>query len=811
VYTIAVRRLHLVLALCLCLILAKIGGLAQSPASPVKSFQGSARTASLAQDPRAMEEMLQRLGLRREDVLRQAESLGIPPEQYLMTLLARIESDSLSRDSVKAPELPTNEPAQPSISPGEPPVSRPAATGPGGLPYFGYDVFVSVPRAFEPTAAGPVDPEYIIGADDVLKLTVWGQVEIQQELTVDREGRVFIPTVGQVLVTGMSLHEATEKLRRQMARSYSGLVSRPPTAWLDLTVARLRPKRVFVMGEVYKPGGYTMASQSTVFSALYSVGGPSVNGSLRDIRVVRGGTVITHVDLYDYLTGADRTNDLRVQDNDIVFVPMRGITASVRGEVRRPAIYELKAGEGLSALLRLAGGVLPTAYDVQAQIDRIRPFGKRPGGVDDRIVVDVPLRAVLQQGADAMVADGDEVRIFPVLDERRNFVSIDGSVWRPGRYELGVIRTVRGLIAAAAGIQPRTYTAFAHLTRLNADLMTRRIISFDLARLLQDSTHDIILEPRDQVHIYSTEIVEVKQQYVTVRGSIKNPGQYPLNAGMTLKDLIPLAGGYTEDAELLEAEVSRVRPADLRGDTLAVVYLPVLPRSFSPGTDTMIGGEPDGGEFFLLHRDEILVRPNPAYITQQHVRVTGDIRYPGTYSIRRRGERLSELLERAGGPTRTSYMGGARFFRGGERLLLDFKGAFEQKDLQHDVVMLDGDSLYIPSKPHTVLVSGEINNPGLLSFIEGADVLDYIDRAGGLTDSSNYAVLIKPTGESRRVDFGLFSRNPTVPEGSMIEVLKVPPPGPEGAPVDISGTIRDSFAILMSAATVAFIVWQVSQ
>jgi polysaccharide export outer membrane protein len=156
-------------------------------------------------------------------------------------------------------------------------------------------------------------------------------------------------------------------------------------------------------------------------------------------------------------------------------------------------------------------------------------------------------------------------------------------------------------------------------------------------------------------------------------------------------------------------------------------------------------------------------------------------------------------------------MGGAQFFRGGERLLLDFEDAFIRKDLRHDVIMLDGDSLYIPPKPHTVLVAGEINNPGFLSFIEGEDVMDYIDRAGGLTDSANYAVLIKPTGESRRVDFGLFSGDPQVPEGSTIEVLKIPQTTTEARPVDIGGTIRDTFAILTSAVTIAFIVWQVSR
>lgn len=276
---------------------------------------------------------------------------------------------------------------------------------------------------------------------------------------------------------------------------------------------------------------------------------------------------------------------------------------------------------------------------------------------------------------------------------------------------------------------------------------------------------------------------------------------------MTLTDLIPLAGGYTEDAELLEAEVSRITPEGLTGDSLAIILHPRLPATFS----VEVTGSGTTFNFRLQHRDELLIRPNPFYKTQLNITIAGDVRYPGVYSIQKRGERLSEVLERAGGPTRTSYMGGALFYRAKKRLLLDFKEAYEEKNLLHDVIMLGGDSIYIPSKPHTVLVTGEVNNPGLLSFIDGDDLEDYIDRAGGLTDSSNYAVLIKPTGESRRVDFGWFSSNPDVPEGSTIHVIKVPPPPAEGQPFDVSATIKDVFAIVSSAATLAFIVYQVSK
>ena len=207
----------------------------------------------------------------------------------------------------------------------------------------------------------------------------------------------------------------------------------------------------------------------------------------------------------------------------------------------------------------------------------------------------------------------------------------------------------------------------------------------------------------------------------------------------------------------------------------------------------------------------MLIHHNPDYSIQKTIKLTGDITYPGTYSIRHKGEKLSEILNRAGGPTKTSYFGGTRYFRNGERVLVDLAEAYYDKNPQQDILMLAGDSLYVPSDPHTVLVVGEVNNPGLLTFLDGDDVNNCIDRAGGLTDSAEYAVLIKPTGESRRVNFGLFRADPDVPDGSSIVVLKTPAPGPEEKGIDWATTIKESFAILSAAATITFIAYQVGR
>jgi protein involved in polysaccharide export with SLBB domain len=768
--------------------------------------------------PEQIEAKIKEYGLTREQAEAKARELGIDLNTYLQQQSKSAPPSQLQQPQSQGPLAP-QESALTSVSSKEPPseARKPAPTGPMGLPYFGYDVFAQVPAAFEPTAAGPVDPEYVVGAGDVLRLTVWGQVEMQSELVVDKEGRIFIPTVGQVLVSGQSLEATIGKLKNQMSRSYSGLVSHPPTVWMDLTIAKLRPKRLYMMGEVEKPGGYTVSSYATVFNTLYSIGGPTVRGSLRDVRVLRGDKLIARVDLYKYFTGAGETDDIRVQNNDVIFVPARGKTVSINLEVRHPAIFELLPAEHLKTLLEYAGGALSTAYLERVQVDRIIPFNERTPGGPERRVIDINFREILNKGKDYDLVDGDRVSVYSVQDLRKNVVTISGAVMRPGRYQLENTPTIRGLVEAAEGLDPKAYTAIAHIFRFNDDLLTQRIIPFSLKEVLERPAADFPLNQRDEVVVYSTEVIETKNRYVTINGEVRSPGRYALRANMTLNDLVPMAGGYTEAAERLEAEVSRVIVRPALGDSIAVLYHPFLPHSFE--AERMPGGLDSlsmeeclrRGQFPLQHRDEVLIRPNPSFREPQTVRIEGDIQYPGTYTLQRKGELLSEILERAGGPTSTSYLGGAEFIRRGQRLLVDFGQIYGRKDHDHDVIMMGGDRITIPSRPHTVAVGGEVNKPGLLSFDPGGDVSDYIDRAGGLTDSANYAILTSPTGESRRVNFGFLRSNPTVLEGSSILVTRMPPAPAEGKPADITGTIKDIFAILSGAATIIFIVWQTTK
>jgi polysaccharide export outer membrane protein len=805
-----VKRPHVVAFICAAFIFCLP---ARLPAQTRDSVKQQAESQLKQMTPGQIDAKIKEYGLTRREAEERAQELGIDLSTYLQ-----------QRQGIKPPEAmpkPLPEEALPGKEQ-EPPRKRDSLEtliprGVDSLVYFGYEIFSGVPAAFEPTAAGPVDPDYVIGSDDVLRVTVWGQAEFQYELTVDKEGRIVIPTVGPVLVSGLTLQKAYEKLKKELSRSYSGLLARQPTVWLDLTLARLRPKRVYVMGRVRKPGGYIVSSYATVFNSLYSIGGPTVEGSLRDVRVIRGDRVIAHVDLYKYLTGAEQTDDIRIQNNDIVFVPPRGKTVSIRSEVRYPAIFELLGSENLRKLLEYAGGALSSAYLERVQIDRIIPFSDRTEGGPERLVIDVNFRAILNERKDYELHDSDRVSIFPILDPGRNIVTITGSVLRPGRYQIEEAGSVRSLVRAAEGLERDAYTRIAHIFRLNDDWVTRRIIPFDLQRALDNPAEDVPLRSRDSVIVYSTQLTEVRNRYVTVYGEVKSPGRYLFRANMTLGDVIAMAGGYTEAAERLEAEVSRINTRGFGGDTLAILLHPKLPQDLSayPSGPVMDSASVrdllSRGEFVLQHRDEVLVRANPNFRSLQNVIVGGDIKFPGVYSIRKRGERLSELLARAGGPTTTSYFGGAQLFRRGQRLLVDVEEVYRNRTPEQDVVLLPGDSLVVPPHPYTVLVTGEVNRSGLLSFVKGDDVMDYIERAGGLTDSSWYGILTRPTGESRRVDFGFLRARPEVFEGSQIWVKKIPPPEPEKGGESTATTIKDMFAIAMSAATIITLIWQVTK
>jgi protein involved in polysaccharide export with SLBB domain len=779
----------------------------------------------------------------------------------------------------------------------------------GGLKYFGYDLFKEIPASFEPAAVGPIDPGYLIGPGDVLRIYLWGAVEFQYELTVDNQGTIFIPTAGQFFVSGVAYSDLQIKLTHFLSKFYEGLNANPPTVFLDISIAKLRPIKIFVMGEVARPGGYNVSSFATVFNALYSIGGPMESGSLREIRVIRNNKVLTKVDIYDYLLKGQLIGDVRLQNNDMIFIPPRGKTVGLKGEILRPAYYEVKPDENFKKLLEYAGGLKSTAYIGRASVERIIPFEERKKFELEKEIIDINLSEIItNKTPDFQLADGDIITLYLISEKIENFVTIKGSVFRPGKYDISQVANISDLVSKAEGVKPDTYFEKADifrtrldlslefitinlkkalegdpennlklqkldkvkiysiwdlidrknvsisgyvknpttlpyadsltlydlvfgagglqdpffrgkafllrgdLIRVNPDGLTTSIIPFDLEKLLYDKSVNINLMPGDRVIIYSGDVDKVLDKFVSIKGEVKNPGKFPLSTNMCPSDLILMAGGFTEQSLRTEVYVNRVRPNGYPGEKISETFKVTLPLTFlkekvEDNQDTI---SVDNNKYFRLqYNDIVVVRKNPNYEPQRIVNIRGDVKFPGVYVIENRNETVLDLLNKAGGPNSEGFLFGAVYTRAGKRLNVNLEELYMDKNQKHNIYLSNNDDIFIPKKPNTVFVTGEVNHAGLFKFVEGESVKDYIEKAGGRTDSANFAVYLKPNGESQKVNFGWFTSDPEVFDGSIIEVTRIPPEPKSEITFDLGITVRDVFAIVVSAVTIIVLARQI--
>ena len=841
-----------------------------------------------------------------DDARALAKQYGVNYDQFIQMYIMGERDILLPQTQIELPAVETDT-QQPEQASDEQKIEEPIiTTQPAekkGLEYFGYSLFEKIPTAFEPAAVGPVDPGYLIGPGDVLRLYLWGAVELQYELNVDNQGTVFIPTAGQIFVSGVPYSELKNKMTSYLSKFYEGLTANPPTVFLDISLAKLKPIKIFVMGEVSKPGGYTISSFASVFNALYSVGGPLASGSLREIRVIRNNNVITKVDLYDYLLKGQLIGDVRLQNNDMVFIPPRRKAVSVLGEVLRPAIYELRGGENLKKLLEFVGGLKATAYTGRVQVARIKPFEQRKKFELEKELVDVDLTDLLQNpSADFILSDGDLVAVYPISEKFINYVTIEGAVLRPGAYEVSKVRRLSDLIYEAEGVLPeayfskadiirtrpdetyqfisvdlskaldgdplnnielqprdsvkiysiyelvekktvsisgyvkkpvslpfadsltlydvvfragglqdpifrgRAFTLRGDVVRINPDGLSTRIIPFNLEKLLREKSVNIDLEPGDKIYIYKGDVEKVLDKSVRIEGEVRNPGQFPLSSNMTPMDLILQAGGFNERSLRTEVYVNRIKPNGYQGEKISEsLVIPMAPSFYKSTSDEFEGVDTvniTSNTFILQHKDIVVIRKNPNYQDQRVISISGEVNKPGTYVLESKNETLFDLMIKAGGSTSEAFLFGTQFNRDGKKLVVDVEALFYDEDQSENVFLHGGDKIFIPKKPNTVVVDGEVNNPGLYRFIEGLSVKDYIDNAGGTTDSANYAVYRKANGESNRVNFGFLTGNPKVYDGSVIIVTKEPPPKGEGVAFDLGRTVLDVFALLASVVTV---------
>src|SRR2546426_2439557 len=533
---------------------------------------------------------------------------------------------------------------------------------------FGVDVFRRTTTQFLPLLAGPVPADYRLGPGDAVVLILTGEVELAYTLQVTREGFVLIPQVGQVFVSNLTLDQLRGVLRARLGRVYSGL--RDGTTHFDISVANVRANQVYVVGEVNQPGAYQISALATALTALSAAGGVTEQANMRRIEIQRLGKTAATLDLYGYLLRGDTRSDIRLETGDVVFVPVHGTRVRVTGAVTRSAIYELNAGETLADLIRAAGGFRPDAALQRVSVYRTLPAAQRTSGLPPRTVIDVRLSPVPvgdPVGRDAeirgsvlvppfAVEDGDSVVSDSIpLRGVRNFVGIKGNVYLPGRYGLDPGMRLSGLVKRAGGLRPATYAGRAHVERLNPADSTRIVLPVELP---SDSTkrwkEDPELREYDIVTIYGRPEMR-DSMYVAISGMVNEPGQYPWRQGMTLRDLVLMAHGPKIGAYLKEAEVARL-PADRSHGELAQTVREPMDSTYLFDRDSLgrYVGPPGlpfpakgAAEVPLEPFDNVLILRQPDFELQRTVKISGEVRFPGTYALRSKDERLSDLIDRS--------------------------------------------------------------------------------------------------------------------------------------------------------------------
>lgn len=763
--------------------------------------------------PLSDSEILRRLqdsGISASEIRRELERRGQDPasaDPWLDVLEGRSSEVPEGTSSASLMEVLNQSPEAAS-----PEIEAPLEADPDpGPPIFGRELFRQATSEFQPLALGPAPAGYRVGPGDELILVLTGDVEQAFELTVSREGWIVIPDVGQITVQGRTMEGVREVLFQRLSTRFSGLRRGPDaTTFFDVSLGRLRTNEVFVIGDVERPAAYTVGALATALTALYQAGGPSRSGSFREIRVNRGGEVVATIDLYRYLLDGRADEDLRLEQGDIVFVPPARHRVELSGAVVRPGIYELRAGEDLRALLRMAGGVDPAAELRQVQVARILPLEEREPG-RDRVLLDIPVGDLDDTAAAPIpLREGDRVSVFAVLDDAANQVQVSGAVWRPGDFGIADGTQLWEVLERAGGLLPDVVEGRAQIQRLQDD-WTRRLIPVSLGVDREGRPLDNpVLEPRDQILVYAARDLR-EERRVSIGGWVREPGVFPYMDGMTVADLVLMAGGLRTGVFLERADVSRVirtqERSDLLTETLSVPLDSALVFDEARGapSERTISGIA-AADFPLENLDAVFIRRAPGFEVRERLVVTGEVAFPGPYSITTRSERLSGLLERAGGVTNEAYTEGVQLWRvpasGSEERLrvgIDLPRVLSRPGDRNDLLLEAGDSIHVPTFIPTVEVRGAVQAPTLVLHRPGAGVDHYIRQAGGyLRRADERRVRVQfANGEvaTRGRGFLLFYRGrmPRPDPGAVIVV-------PEEDPSD-GVEFREVLAIVTSTAT----------
>lgn len=626
---------------------------------------------------------------------------------------------------------------------------------------FGRDIFSNKNLSFEPLMNIATPQNYVLGAGDQVSVDIYGASQKSVDCTVSPDGDIVIEGYGPIRVGGLSVAAAKARLRATLGSRYQ-------SSRINLSLGQTRTVSINVMGEVKKPGTYTLSAFASVFNALYMAGGTNDIGTLRNIKIYRNNRLVSVCDIYDYILNGKMTGNVRLHDGDVIIVGPYDCLVNVTGKVKRPMYYEMKRNESLQTLLRYSGGFTGDAYKKAVRVNRKTGREYAVFNVDEFDM------------SSFQIADGDSVSVDSILPRYANTVEIKGAVFRPGMYQLGDgINSVRTLVQHAEGLTEEAFTARAVMHRMKAD-RTLRVIPVDIQGIMEGRVADIPLKENDVLFI-PTKQTAMNEQTISIQGEVVYPGIYKYADNETLEDFVLQAGGLTDKASTVKVDVARRvgNPKALTTDSIiAKTY------SFALKDGFVVDGEQG---FVLQPFDEVYVRKNPSYSEQQKVSVDGEVTFPGTYTLSHRQTRLTDLVKAAGGATNLAYIHGARLERRtneAERKRMEAALQMQKEQLQQElmslaasqtsgsalqqvgqqskeeeikkfqvpntypvgieldkaladpnsdanIVLREGDRLILPQYTSTVKVNGAVMYPNTVSYIKGKGVGYYVNAAGG--------------------------------------------------------------------------------
>ncbi len=654
------------------------------------------------------------------------------------------------------------------------------------LKIFGLEIFNSGVISFAPNYRIATPVNYILGPDDEINITIFGYQEAKYNLTVSPEGDINIPYVGVVYVAGLTIEQASAKIRSKLASAgYSNI--RTGLTKVNVVVGRIRSIKVTVLGEARVPGSFTLPSLATAFNALYLCGGPNEIGSMRKIEIIRGGKIISHLDVYDFLVKGDRTGDVNLRDQDVIRIPTYDVRVSIEGQVKRTGLFEMMPGETFQDLLNFAGGFSDTAYTASVTAYKATDVEKR--------IIDIDK----SQFSTYKPGRAESYVVKKLIERFTNRVSVAGAVYMPGDYELTPGMTLKDLLVKAQGLKENAYSDRGLILRQGSKLMPQ-YLSFNPLQVMQSTSGSTPLIRNDSVIVSS--VSELRDsQFVSVTGEVRRNGNFRYAENMTLKDLVLVAGGFTDAAIPQRIEVGR----RIKKDTFSVGDIQIAEvLDVNSGNDL----ETKAGDIKLQPYDAVIVRRNPGFQQQVNVRVEGEVVFPGPYVLQNKNERVSDVIKRAGGLTLQSYQQGVYISRINKKSIINEVNNQKLTKLQsqfrdttvtvreevnrlvdniainlnsilknpggkEDVLMEEGDVLTVPKEKMEVRISGEVLFPTRVVFENRMDLKDYISRAGGFTDNSRKArvYVLQPNGNAERTRHFLFFRSyPPVTPGSEIIV-----------------------------------------